>query len=129
MAEDAEEAWWWCIPYVGAGYLTSCIVLLHESPEPLHDWARELRRVIQTLGFGCRIESINALEAWLGTHPGNGFANLRRPLVNTLNLADLLPLASIWSGRGYCPCPFNPPDSPPLMSAPPTARRRFGQPP
>lgn len=116
MAEDAEEALVEVQSgYVGAGYLTSCIVLLHESPEPLHDWARELRRVIQTLGFGCRIESINALEAWLGTHPGNGFANLRRPLVNTLNLADLLPLASIWSGRGYCPCPFYPPDSPPLM--------------
>lgn len=102
MAEDAEEALVEVQSgYVGAGYLTSCIVLLHESPEPLHDWAREQRRVIQTLGFGCRIESINALEAWLGTHPGNGFANLRRPLVNTLNLADLLPLASIWSGLLY----------------------------
>ena len=100
--------------YVGAGYLTSCIVLMHENQEQLQDWARELRRNIQTLGFGCRIENINALEAWLGTHPGNGYANLRRPMVNTLNLADLLPLASVWTGSPVCPCPFYPPNSRPL---------------
>ena len=115
MAEDAETALTEVQGgFVGAGYLTSCIVLMHENPEQLQDWARELRRVIQTLGFGCRIESINALEAWLGTHPGNGFANLRRPMVNTLNLADLLPLATVWTGSPVCPCPFYPPNSRPL---------------
>jgi type IV secretion system protein VirB4 len=115
MAEDAENALTEVQGgYVGAGYLTSCVVLMHENPERLQDWARELRRVIQTLGFGCRIESVNALEAWLGTHPGNGYANLRRPMVNTLNLADLLPLASVWTGSPVCPCPFYPPGSRPL---------------
>ena len=101
--------------YVGAGFLSSCIVLLHEDQVILQDWARELRRAILTLGFGCRIETINALDAWLGTHPGNWFANLRRPLINTLNLADLLPLSSIWAGERNCPCPFYPADSPALM--------------
>lgn len=115
MAEDAESALTEVQGgYVGAGYLTSCVVLMHEEPERLLDWARELRRVIQALGFGCRIESVNALEAWLGTHPGNGYANLRRPMVNTLNLADLLPLASVWTGSPVCPCPFYPPGSRPL---------------
>lgn len=115
MAEDAETALTEVQGgYVGAGYLTSCIVLMHENQEQLQDWARELRRNIQTLGFGCRIENINALEAWLGTHPGNGYANLRRPMVNTLNLADLLPLASVWTGSPVCPCPFYPPNSRPL---------------
>jgi len=115
MAEDAETALTEVQGgYVGAGYLTSCIVLMHEDQEILKDWSRELRRTVQTLGFGCRIESVNALEAWLGTHPGNGYANIRRPLVNTLNLADLLPLASIWTGLPYNPCPFYPPDSRPL---------------
>lgn len=115
MAEDAETALTEVQGgYVGAGYLTSCIVLMHENQEHLQDWARDLRRTVQTLGFGCRIESINALEAWLGTHPGNGYANLRRPMVNTLNLADLLPLSSVWTGSPICPCPFYPPDSRPL---------------
>lgn len=115
MAEDAEQAMTEVQGgYVGAGYLTSCIVLMHESWETLQDWARELRRTVQTLGYGCRIETINALEAWLGTHPGNSFANLRRPMLSTLNLADLLPLSSVWVGAAHCPCPFYPPDSPPL---------------
>ena len=99
---------------MGAGYLTSCIVLMDHDLERVQEWARELRRTLQTLGFGCRIESINALEAWLGTHPGNTWANIRRPLVNTLNLADLLPLASVWAGAPSCPCPFYPIDAPPL---------------
>ena len=115
MAEDAEQAMTEVQGgYVGAGYLTSCIVLMHENREVLQDWARELRRTIQTLGFGCRIETVNALEAWLGTLPGNSFANLRRPLLSTLNLADLLPLSSVWVGAEHCPCPFYPPESPPL---------------
>ncbi|OLN30043.1 Conjugative transfer protein TrbE [Desulfovibrio sp. DV] len=101
--------------YVGAGFLSACIVLLHEDQVVLQDWARELRRAILTLGFGCRIETINALDAWLGTHPGNWFANLRRPLINTLNLADLLPLSSIWAGERNSPCPFYPAESPALM--------------
>jgi type IV secretion system protein VirB4 len=116
MVEDAEEALMSVQGgYVGAGFLSSCIVLLHEDKAALQDWARELRRTILTMGFGCRIESINALDAWLGTHPGNWFANLRRPLINTLNLADLLPLSSVWPGERSCPCPFYPADSPALM--------------
>jgi type IV secretion system protein VirB4 len=115
MAEDAETALTEVQGgYVSAGWLTSCIVLMHEDPELLKDWSRELRRTVQTLGFGCRIETINALEAWLGTHPGNGFANIRRPMINTLNLADMLPLASVWTGAPFNPCPFYPPYSRPL---------------
>lgn len=115
MREDAEIAKTEIqAGIVGAGYLSSCIVLMDTDVNALQDNARELRRQIQSNGFGLRIESINALEAWLGSLPGNGYANLRRPLVNTLNLADFLPLQSIWAGQAACPCPFYPPDSPPL---------------
>lgn len=110
---------------MGAGYLTSCVVLMHENRETLQDWARELRRTVQTLGFGCRIETINALETWLGSIPGNSFSNLRRPLLSTLNLADLLPLSSVWEGAAHCPCPFYPPDSPPLAVLTTDGPRRF----
>ncbi len=115
MREDAEEARLEVQSgHVGAGYLSSTIILMDEDVEALQDNARELRRTIQTQGFGCRIESINALEAWLGSLPGNSYANVRRPLLTTLNLADLLPLQSVWTGSPVSPCPFYPPDSPPL---------------
>ena len=32
------------------------------------------------------------MEAWLGSLPGNSYANQRRPLINSFNLANLLPL-------------------------------------
>ena len=115
MREDAETAKTEVQSgYVGAGYLSSTIIIMDEDVNGLQDKARELRRLIQTQGFGCRIESMNALEAWLGSLPGNGYANIRRPLITTLNLADLLPLQSVWTGTPTCPCPLYPPDSPPL---------------
>lgn len=113
MMEDAEEA---IVEVqsqeVGAGYLTSSIILLDEDQEALLDRCRELRKVVQNLGFGCRHETINALEAWLGSHPGNGYANIRRPMVNTRNLADMLPLTAAWGGLEYNPNGLFPPFSP-----------------
>ncbi|KSV65018.1 hypothetical protein N182_35920, partial [Sinorhizobium sp. GL2] len=47
--------------------------------------------------------------------PGNWYCNVREPLINTSNLADLVPLNSVWSGSPVAPCPFFPANSPPLM--------------
>jgi type IV secretion system protein VirB4 len=38
------------------------------------------------------------VEAWLGSLPGHLYANVRQPLVHTLNLAHLMPLSSVWAG-------------------------------
>ncbi|MDR2744441.1 MAG: conjugal transfer protein TrbE [Desulfovibrio sp.] len=116
MTEDAEEAYADVQSgLVSSGFHTANIVLLHENAEVLEDWCQSLRRALQALGFGARLERVNALEAWLGTHPGNWYANVRRPLLNTLNLSHLLPLSTVWPGRAEAPCPFYPPGSPPLM--------------
>lgn len=40
---------------------------------------------------------------------------LRRPILNTLNLTHLIPLASVWAGEKYNPSDKFPPNSPPLM--------------
>jgi len=118
MAEDADEA-------VGAasagavrfGYYT-CTVLLHDRDRARLDAAaREVRKHLQHRGFGARIEEANCLEAWLGSLPGHGYQNVRRPLLHTLNLADLLPLTSIWPGLEANPCPAYPAASPSLLYA------------
>src|SRR5690606_15825376 len=74
-----------------------------------------IRRLVQAEGFGARVETLNATDAFLGSLPGNWYANIREPLINTSNLADLVPLNSVWSGNPVAPCPFYPPNSPPLM--------------
>ncbi len=83
---------------VAYGYYTPVIVLMHEDRKVLEENARYVRREVERKGFAARIETVNALEAWLGSIPGQTYPNVRRPLVHTLNLADMLPLASIWPG-------------------------------
>lgn len=100
---------------VAYGYYTPVIVLFDEDDARLRDKAESVRRLVQAEGFGARIETLNATEAYLGSLPGNSYANLREPLVSTRNLADLIPLNSVWSGGATAPCPFYPPSSPPLM--------------
>ncbi len=115
MREDAEQAKSSVqMAEVGAGYITSTIVMTHKDSEVLEEQCREIRTALQALGFSSRVETINAVEAYLGSLPGNSFANIRRPLMNTLNLADMLPLSTIYTGLPYNPSPFFPENSRPL---------------
>ncbi len=100
---------------VAFGYYTPVILLFEEDLERLRDNAEFVRRVVQSEGFGARIETLNATEAYLGSLPGNWYCNVRDPLINTANLSDLVPLNSVWSGEAVAPCPFFPEDAPPLM--------------
>ncbi|PTN07476.1 VirB4 family type IV secretion/conjugal transfer ATPase [Nitrosomonas aestuarii] len=101
--------------FVAQGYYTSTVVLMMEDRAKLEEAARKVEKAINHLGFAARIESINTMEAYLGTLPGHGVENVRRPLINTMNLADLMPVNTIWTGKAYAPCPMYPPNSPPLM--------------
>ncbi len=100
---------------VAYGYYTPVIVLFDENQQSLQEKCEAVRRMIQAEGFGARIETLNATDAFLGSLPGVSYANIREPLINTRNLADLIPLNSIWSGSPVAPCPFYPAGSPPLM--------------
>ncbi|WP_429933029.1 conjugal transfer protein TrbE [Agrobacterium vitis] len=100
---------------VAYGYYTPVIVIFEEDAIRLQEKCEAIRRLIQAEGFGARIETLNATDAFLGSLPGVSYANIREPLINTRNLADLIPLNSIWSGNPEAPCPFYPAGSPPLM--------------
>lgn len=99
------------------GYYSSVLILSHPDTQVLDDTAREVGKLIETKGFGVRIEDVNAVEAYLGSLPGNVSANVRRPLIHTLNLAHLLPFTAVWAGPERHPCPFYPKESPPLLYA------------
>ncbi|MBV2187329.1 MAG: conjugal transfer protein TrbE, partial [Rhizobium sp.] len=100
---------------VAYGYYTPVIVLFDEDQSRCQEKCEAIRRLIQAESFGARIETLNATDAFLGSLPGVSYANIREPLINTRNLADLIPLNSVWSGSPTAPCPFYPPASPPLM--------------
>lgn len=116
MVEETEDAIGQAASgLVAYGYYTSVIVVFDDDQQRLRDKAEAVRRLVQAEGFGARIESLNATEAFLGSLPGNWYANIREPLITTRNLADLLPLNAVWPGAKTAPCPFYPPAAPPLM--------------
>lgn len=84
--------------HVGYGYLTTAIALSHVDPKIADEQARAVERVLNTHGFAVVNETMNVVDAWLGTHPGNAYANVRQPLIHTLNLAHMAPLSAVWAG-------------------------------
>ena len=84
--------------YVSYGYLTTAICVMHEDAAVAEARIRAVERIINGRGFVTIHEKVNAVDAWLGTHPGNAYANVRVPLVSTLNLSHMMPLSAIWAG-------------------------------
>lgn len=80
------------------GYLTTTVTVLARDPERAAEQARAVEATLNAQGFVARTEDLNAVEAWLGSLPGEPYADVRRPLVSTLNLADLLPVSAVWAG-------------------------------
>jgi type IV secretion/conjugal transfer VirB4 family ATPase len=99
--------------HVAFGYLTATITLADEDRARVEEKVRAVERIVNGLGFTCIREGLNALEAWLSSLPGQVYANVRQPLVHTLNLAHLMPLSSVWAG----PARNRHLDGPPLLHA------------
>ncbi len=118
MMDDVEQA----MSVAAAGEVQFCqfsanIICLDEDLNRLNESTRAVMKTIQNLGFSCRIETVNAVEAWRGSIPGDGYSNVRRVLLHTLNLADMLPITSVWAGLRENPSALMLKGSPPLMYA------------
>src|SRR3546814_15638775 len=80
------------------GYYTATITVSDEDRVRADEKVRIVERIVNGLGFTCIREGVNAVEAWLSSLPGHVYANVRQPLIHTLNLAHLMPLSSVWAG-------------------------------
>jgi type IV secretion system protein VirB4 len=101
------------------GHYTNTVMIRADDEETLGRMTGVTVKLFERLGFSARVERMNALEAFLGSLPGHGRENIRRPFLHSLNYADMAPLTTYWSGDEYCPCPppNYPPKSPPLLQA------------
>lgn len=121
MATDAEEA----MGVAASGdvhfcYYNTCVLVFDENEARCEESAALVVKTMQNLGFGCRLESINAVEAWRGSLPGDGYRNVRRVMLHTLNLADMMPITAVWAGSKTNPSPMMKSagkDAPPLLYA------------
>ncbi|HLH32095.1 MAG TPA: conjugal transfer protein TrbE [Terriglobia bacterium] len=101
------------------------VVCMHQDLARVEADAAYVAKTIQSMGFGARIEDLNAVEALLGTFPADGYRNVRRFYLHSLNLVDLIPTTSIWAGSPENPSPLMPPHSPPLLYAQTTGSTPF----
>ena len=109
-AENARGAVRFC-------HLTPCIVLMDGDHVTVDRRAHEVVARLSDAGYPARVETVNAVEAFLGTLPGHGTPNVRRALVTSRNVADMLPLSSVWPGKAHNTSLFFGPKTPPLLHA------------
>lgn len=83
----------------GAAFVTLTVTVADRSETVALERIRQIRQVADGMGFVTVLETINAVEAWLGSLPGQTYADLRRPILLTPSLAHLLPLSAVWAGE------------------------------
>ena len=126
MAMDAEEA----MSVAASGdvhfaFYSTNVICADRDEDRLEESVGLVAKTVRNLGYAARVETVNALEAWRGSLPGDGYSNVRKVVLHTLNLADLLPITSVWAGRIENPSPLMPPQSPPLLYAATTGATPF----
>ena len=83
---------------VSEAYVTATISVWDADPRIADEKLRLAEKVIQSRDFTCIVETVNAIEAWMGSIPGHVYANVRQPPISTLNLAHMMPLSAVWAG-------------------------------
>jgi type IV secretion system protein VirB4 len=74
------------------------VTVWDNDPRIAAEKLRLVEKVIQGRDFTAMPETINAVDAWLGSLPGHVYGNVRQPPINTLNLAHMIPLSAVWAG-------------------------------
>ncbi|MGX1097342.1 conjugal transfer protein TrbE [Amorphus sp. MBR-141] len=84
--------------HAGIAYVTATVTVWDADPRIADEKLRLVEKVIQGRDFTAMVETINAVDAWLGSLPGHVYANVRQPPISTLNLAHMIPLSAVWAG-------------------------------
>ena len=82
----------------GFAYVTTTITVLGDTARDADQRLSAIEKIVRGRDFACIAETLNALEAWLGSLPGNPYANVRQPPISTLNLAHIMPVSAVWAG-------------------------------
>ena len=84
---------------VAFGYVTATVTVFDADATAADEKLRAVERTIQGRGFVTIPETLNAVEAWLSSIPGHAYANVRQPIISTLNLAHMMPVSAVWAGQ------------------------------
>ena len=87
--------------YVSQGFYTCTLIVDGDSIDEVEERVDLISKTINNMGFITIEESINSVEAFLGSIPGNITNNIRMPILNTITLSHLLPVSSVWGGDSW----------------------------
>ncbi|SEI11251.1 conjugal transfer protein TrbE [Paracoccus alkenifer] len=82
----------------GMAYVTATVTVWDADARRADEKLRLVEKIIQSRDFSVMVETVNAVDAWLGSLPGHAYANVRQPPVSTLNLAHMVPSSAVWAG-------------------------------
>ncbi len=68
---------------IGQAYVTATVTVGDEDARVADERLRLVEKVIQGRDFTCIAETVNAVEAWLGSLPGHVYANVRQHAMST----------------------------------------------
>lgn len=88
------------------GKYTSCVVIFDEDENRLKEKVKIVEGVINNCNILAKLEKAHCFEAYLGSIPAMVRPNLRKWIINSLNLSDLMPTTSVWTGYKSNPCKY-----------------------
>lgn len=99
MKEDAQDA----IQAVRAddltvGHANINVVVWDENLTQLERKVQAVTDILNRQSLITTSYGVASLDTWLGTLPGHIYADMRRPVRTSVNLAHFAPYSSIWSG-------------------------------
>jgi type IV secretion system protein TrbE len=81
------------------GYTTCTLTVMDPDPQRAAEKLTLCERAINNQGFTTIREDLGAVGAWFSSHPGNVYANVRRPVLHSLHWARMFPGATaVWTG-------------------------------
>ena len=83
---------------VNFGYFTTTIIVTDPDLTKAKEKRKRIEALLNGQGFVTLAEEINAVDAFLGSVPGNCQANVRRPMLSSMNLVHLCPFQAQWAG-------------------------------
>ena len=99
------------------GSYCGTVVLYHSNKEYLITNCQKVVKCLERIGFSPRIETLNNVEAYLGSLPGHYYENIRKPYISSLVFCDFLAIQKYYKGESYCPNPLIGIDKGPLFQA------------
>ena len=81
------------------GQSTCTITVMDRDAQRAAEKLTLCERAINNQGFTTIREDLGAVGAWFSSHPGNTYANVRRPVLHSLHFARMFPgTTAVWAG-------------------------------